>query len=80
MLPLWPDAESARYFTDLHWPDLQPSRIALEELLWRCLLAAELSGIPAGVGLAPEPEAVVVPARTLRLAIIRARTNRRTHR
>lgn len=72
MLPLWPDGESARYFSSL-WPDLRTTRLVLDELLWRCLIAAERSGIPAGVGFAPDPEAVVVPARQLRRDLIRAR-------
>ena len=74
MLPLWPDSESAHYFTSLHWPDLQPSQVALRELLWHCLVAADRSHIPAGVGVAADPEAVIVPARTLQLDIIGART------
>jgi len=73
MLPLWPDEASARYFVSLHWPDLRAHQLALHELLWRCLIAADLSDIPAGVGVAPDPEAVVVPARRLRLDLIRER-------
>lgn len=66
VLPLWPDAESARYFTRLYWPDLQASPLALTDLLECCLVAAALWDVSAGVGLAPAPDAVIVPAERLR--------------
>ena len=73
VLPLWSDAETARYLTAAHWPHLETSQLSLRELLWRCLPVAANAGIPAGVGVEIDAEAVVVPAVRLRHDLIEAR-------
>lgn len=70
ILPLWHDAENAWYYTSIYWPDHQPFSLPVEDLLCCCLVAADRSDIPAGIGLAPDPQAVIVPARQLRLDLI----------
>jgi hypothetical protein len=73
MFPLWPDLESAHYFRGQCWPDLELREIPLHHLLWRYLPPLVRAGVPVGVGVAPYPEAVVLPAQEVRLDLIGAR-------
>jgi hypothetical protein len=72
-LPLWPDLESAEYFAVRHWPDLTPTELALRKLLREVLPALASARAPAGIGMAPFPNAVLVPARTVRRDLQRAK-------
>lgn len=72
-LPLWPDPESAEYFAVRHWPDLAPTELALRRLLRELLPALAGTGAPAGIGVAPFPNAVLVPAETVRRDLQRAK-------
>jgi hypothetical protein len=71
--PLWPDPESARFFSGIHWPRLVPAEVPLP-LLLRCHLPllAE-AGVPVGIGVAPNPKAIVLRAHRLRRDLIAAR-------
>jgi hypothetical protein len=71
--PLWPDLESAQFFSGRHWPDLSPTRFSLKDLLRRHLPALERAGVPVGVGVAPYPEAIVLRARRLRRDLVIAK-------
>ena len=62
--PLWPDKKNADYFVRRYWPDLRPARLSLRRLLDQLPMVGVL-GLPAGIGLSPWPEAVVVPAMVL---------------
>jgi hypothetical protein len=71
--PLWPELESAHYFAKLHWPDLVPTELTLRRLVADWLPGLAEAGIPVGIGLAPYPEAVAVPAERLQRDLRRAR-------
>jgi hypothetical protein len=71
--PLWPELESARYFAGLHWPDLEPTELSLRRLVCDWLPCLAEARVPVGIGLAPHPEAVAVPAEQLRRDLRRAR-------
>jgi hypothetical protein len=72
-LPLWPEEESAAFFAARNWPDLHPVQLSLRLLLRTYLPMIAEAGLPAGVGVAPFPNAVLVPARRLRRDLLRAR-------
>lgn len=72
-LPLWPDLESAEYFAARNWPDLTPAELTLRKLLREYLPALAAARAPAGVGLAPYPNAVLVSAETVRRDLMRAK-------
>jgi hypothetical protein len=76
-LPLWPERESADYFVERNWPDLHPVQLPLRLLLRTYLPMLAAAGLPAGVGVAPFPNAVLVPARRLRRDLLRARRGAR---
>lgn len=59
--PLWPDKESADFFIRAHWPNLRPYRFTQRRLLVQLPIIG-VHGIPVGIGRAPWPDAVVVPA------------------
>jgi hypothetical protein len=61
VFPLWPDKESADFFIGTCWPDLVRHRLTKRNLTTRLPIMA-VAGIPVGIGRAPYPEAVVVPA------------------
>ncbi len=71
--PLWPELESARYFAELHWPGLEPAELTLRRLVGQWLPELAEARIPVGIGLAPYPEAVAVPAAKLQRDLRRAR-------
>lgn len=64
-LPLWSDGETARRMQQRYWPKLLVTAISLDEVLERCLPTAGKNGVPIGVGVAMDGEAVVVPAAQL---------------
>ncbi len=73
VFPLWPDLESARYFADRHCPDLEFCEISLRHLLRRHLPSLAKADVPVGLGVAPYPDGIAVPARKLRRDLIGAR-------
>jgi hypothetical protein len=68
-LPLWSDGDVARRMQRRHWPKLVVTRIALSEVLERCLPKAREDGVPVGVGVAAEVEAVIVSAQVIELGL-----------
>jgi hypothetical protein len=64
-LPLWSDGETARRMQKRYWPKLLVAAIPLDELLERCLPTARENGVPIGIGVAVDSDAVVVPAEQL---------------
>jgi hypothetical protein len=72
-LPLWPDLESAEYFAERNWPDLTPAELGLRKLLREVLPALASARAPAGIGMAPYPNAVLVAAETVRRDLQRAK-------
>ena len=68
-LPLWSDGEVARRMQRRHWPKLVVTRIALSEVLERCLPKAREDDLLVGVGVAVDAEAVAVPAQVLELGL-----------
>jgi len=62
--PLWPDKESADFFIGAYWPGLSRHRLTKRSLLTRLPIIGA-AGIPIGIGRAPWPDAVVVPAMVL---------------
>ena len=73
VFPLWPDLESARYFADRHYPDLEICEISLRHLLRRWLPPLVKAEVPVGLGVAPYPEGIAVSPRKLRRDLIAAR-------
>ena len=71
--PLWPDRESARFFSAKHWPSLTPAEIRLKLLLRLHLPSLARARVPVGVGVAPYPEAIVLQAHRLRRDLIAAK-------
>ncbi len=68
-LPLWSDGDVARRMQRRHWPELVVKRIALSEVLERCLPQAIEDGVLVGVGIAVDAEAVAVPAQLVKLGL-----------
>lgn len=64
-LPLWSDGEAARRMQQRYWPNLLVTAISLDDVLERCLPQARKDGVPIGVGVAMDSEAVVIPAAQL---------------
>jgi len=60
-LPLWPTRRDADHFISRYWPDLRTQRMPLRQLMQRLPILA-IQGVPVGIGLAPLPDAVVLPA------------------
>jgi len=80
IFPLWPELESARFAVAQFWPKLSPAELSLRMLLREHLPFLEQAQIPAGVGLAPFPEGVIVPANRLRRDLLEAKRLCRTYR
>jgi hypothetical protein len=68
-LPLWSDGEVARRMQRRYWPKLVVTRIALSEILERCLPKARADGVPIGLGVAVATDAVVVPPQLVELGL-----------
>ena len=68
-LPLWSDEGVARRMQRRHWPKLVVTRIALSEVLERCLPKAREDGVLVGIGVAVDENAVAVPAQLVDLGL-----------
>lgn len=77
LFPLWPDLESARFFSAQHWPGLEPAELPTNTLIRVHLRALAASRIPVGIGVAPYPEGVMMEASRLRRDLLTARALRR---
>ncbi len=73
-VPLFPDRASARYFSARHWPDLEPVALSLRRLVRSQLPLCAEAQIPIGVGIAPQPEAIVLSPIRLCRDLIAAET------
>lgn len=77
LFPLWPNLESARFFSARHWPGMEPAELSTKTLIRMHLRALAASRIPVGIGLAPYPEGVILEAGRLRRDLLTARALRR---
>jgi hypothetical protein len=68
-LPFWSDGDVARRMQRRHWPKLVVARIALSEVIGRCLPKAREDGVLVGIGVSVEAEAVVVSAEVIELGL-----------
>lgn len=64
LFPLWPDKQSAKFFIERHWPDFRTARLTHRRLSLQLPILAAV-GIPVGLGIAPSPRALVLPAMVL---------------